>query len=99
MTSPVSAGTTVSGPGSGLSSKHPNSQTVVLALHPGEVATDMASNVDLAWEIDGIITPEESVRGMLKVIDEKGKGGRDERGGKAVGVATFWDWEGRAYPW
>jgi NAD(P)-dependent dehydrogenase (short-subunit alcohol dehydrogenase family) len=77
----------------------PARETVVLALHPGEVATDMASSVDLAWEVEGIITPEESVRKMLRVIHEKGKGGRDERGGEAVGVATFWDWEGRSYPW
>lgn len=82
-----------------LPPKNPARETVVLALHPGEVATDMASNVDLVWEVDGIITPEESVRGCLKVVDEKGRGGVDERGGKPVGVATFWDWEGRAYPW
>jgi NAD(P)-dependent dehydrogenase (short-subunit alcohol dehydrogenase family) len=80
-------------------SASPNRDTVVLALHPGEVATDMASNVDLAWEVEGIITPEESVAGMLKVIAEKGKGGVGQRGGEAVGVATFWDWRGEVYPW
>jgi NAD(P)-dependent dehydrogenase (short-subunit alcohol dehydrogenase family) len=83
-----------------LGPAHPAREMVVLALHPGEVATDMAAGgVDLAWEVEGIITPEESVRGCLKVVEEKGKGGVDERGGKLVGVATFWDWEGRAYPW
>ncbi|KAF8857263.1 NAD(P)-binding protein [Acephala macrosclerotiorum] len=81
---------------------------VVLAIHPGEVATDMASNVDLAWEVEGIIRPEESVGCMLKVIREKGWGGIDEggrltreregrRGGE--GEATFWDWRGGVYPW
>jgi NAD(P)-dependent dehydrogenase (short-subunit alcohol dehydrogenase family) len=76
----------------------PPLSTVILALHPGEVATDMA-NVNLAWEVEGIITPEESVEGMLKVIDEKGMGGVDERGGEKLGVATFWTWEGNIYPW
>jgi NAD(P)-dependent dehydrogenase (short-subunit alcohol dehydrogenase family) len=98
------AGTSTTGvPGSGIvassgtvSTAH---ETVVLALYPGEVATDVASSVDLAWEVEGIITPEESVRKMLRVIHEKGKGGVDERGGERSGVATFWDWEGRAYPW
>lgn len=81
---------------------------MVLALHPGEVATDMAANVDLAWEVEGIITPEESVRCMLKVIHEKGFGGADEGGVVSrrnegvkgeVGEASFWTWEGRRYPW
>ncbi|KAH7312990.1 short-chain dehydrogenase [Rhexocercosporidium sp. MPI-PUGE-AT-0058] len=83
-------------------------KTVVLALHPGEVSTDMASGPPLPWEVEGIITPEESIRCMLKVIGEKGFGGVDE-GGRATaksegtkqeeGAATFWTWEGRRYPW
>ncbi|KIW86108.1 hypothetical protein Z517_01502 [Fonsecaea pedrosoi CBS 271.37] len=56
----------------------------VLAMHPGEVQTDMA-NIDLDWDVEGIITPEESVTKMLKVIREKGK---DDSG-------TFWCWDGR----
>ncbi|KIW33659.1 uncharacterized protein PV07_00492 [Cladophialophora immunda] len=56
----------------------------VLAIHPGEVQTDMA-NIDVDWEVEGIITPEESVTKMLKVIGEKGK---DDSG-------TFWCWDGR----
>lgn len=57
------------------------------------------ANVALDWEVEGIITPEESVRGMLKVIEEKGKGGVNERGGEKIGTATFWTWEGNKYPW
>lgn len=56
----------------------------VLALHPGEVATDMA-DVELDWEVEGIIQPDESVREMLKVIASKGP--RDS--------GTFWCWDGR----
>lgn len=68
---------------------------VILAIHPGEVNTDMAANVELAWEAEGTITPEESVEKMLKVVDRKGKGGSE----RVKGMATFWDWEGREYPW
>lgn len=56
----------------------------------------MAANVELAWEVEGIIEVEESVRKMLVVIEEKGKGGVDNKGGDE---ATFWDWEGRVYTW
>lgn len=103
QTSSSSASTYLSSP-SASSSKPP----VVLAIHPGEVATDMASNVDLAWEVEGIISPEESIRSMLKVIADKGWGGMDEGGVASsqregrkgeVGEATFWTWEGRRYPW
>ena len=45
---------------------------------------DMA-NIDLDWEVEGIIQVEESVYGMLQVIDSKGK---DDTG-------TFWCWDGR----
>ncbi|KAB8301259.1 hypothetical protein EYC80_003145 [Monilinia laxa] len=81
---------------------------VILALHPGEVNTEMAKGVNLPWEIKGVIEVDESVRGCLKVIGEKGKGGVDE-GGRATtwasgnleedGAATFWTWDGRRYPW
>lgn len=82
-------------------------ETVVLALHPGEVSTDMA-NVDLDWEVEGIITPQESIKCMLKVVGEKGWGGVDEGGKMTIekkrtkedeGAATFWTWEGKSYPW
>jgi NAD(P)-dependent dehydrogenase (short-subunit alcohol dehydrogenase family) len=78
---------------------------VVLALHPGEVTTDMAANVSLDWDVEGIISPRESIGCMLKVIAEKGKGGIDEGGRvssggrQEEGAATFWTWEGRRYPW
>ncbi|KAJ8070811.1 hypothetical protein OCU04_001173 [Sclerotinia nivalis] len=81
---------------------------IILALHPGEVNTDMAKDVDLPWEVKGVVEVGESVRGCLKVIGEKGKGGIDE-GGKSTawaagiseeaGAATFWTWDGRRHPW
>jgi hypothetical protein len=51
-----------------------------MALHPGEVSTDMG-NITVDWEVEGQITPQESVRCMLKVIEEKGCDGKDEGGG------------------
>lgn len=68
--------------------KRKDDDTVILAMHPGEVATsvtdrpevparrslvhsDMA-NVDLPWEVEGIITPEQSVSAMINVIQSKG---------------------------
>lgn len=71
---------------------------VVLALHPGEVATDMAAQTSVAWEVEGVITARESVTCMLDVIGRKGKGGPEEGGGRP-GKATFWTWEGEEYPW
>ncbi|EPS34684.1 hypothetical protein PDE_09648 [Penicillium oxalicum 114-2] len=62
------------------------SRTCILAIHPGEVETDMA-NIDLGWEVHGSIQADESVRCMLKVIEEK-----DETG-------SFWCWDGRRHPW
>jgi len=61
----------------------------VLALHPGEVQTDMANNITVDWEVEGIIQAPESVSKMLKVIDEKDK----------FQSGTFWCWDGREYPW
>jgi hypothetical protein len=43
------------------------------------------ANIDLDWEVEGIITPEESVTKMLEVFATKGK---DDSG-------TFWCWDGR----
>ncbi len=79
-----------------------------MAIHPGEVTTDMAANVNVDWDVEGIITPQESIRCMLRVIKEKGFGGVDEGGRLAMdkmggrteeGAANFWTWEGRRYPW
>ncbi|KAJ5177129.1 uncharacterized protein N7482_003006 [Penicillium canariense] len=58
----------------------------ILAMHPGEVQTDMA-NIDVDWEVEGSIQPAESVTGMLKVIGEKNESG------------SFWCWDGRRHPW
>lgn len=41
------------------------------------------ANIDLGWEVHGSIQADESVRCMLKVIEEK-----DETG-------SFWCWDGR----
>ncbi|KAI1177127.1 NAD(P)-binding protein [Nemania sp. FL0916] len=69
-------------------SKEKKRETVVLALHPGEVATDMA-DIEIDWEVEGSIDAPESVSAMLQVIAEKG----------TAGTATFWCWDGRNYPW
>lgn len=61
------------------------SNTSVLALHPGEVATDMAK-IELAWEVVGQMTAEESVRSCLKTLDCKS---REDHG-------TFWTWDNKA---
>ncbi|KAH8700372.1 putative short-chain dehydrogenase [Talaromyces proteolyticus] len=69
--------------------KRKKSETIILALHPGEVATDMG-NIEISWELDGgQITAEESVQDMVKVIQSKTI---DQTG-------TFWTWENREYPW
>jgi NAD(P)-dependent dehydrogenase (short-subunit alcohol dehydrogenase family) len=64
--------------------KRKDDDTIILAMHPGEVATDMA-NVQLPWEVQGIITPEESVKGMIEVIQSKG----------IQHSGTFWTWENK----
>ncbi|KAG9503440.1 hypothetical protein J7337_006285 [Fusarium musae] len=61
----------------------------VLALHPGEVHTDMNSGEVGTWDVGTLLEPEESVSGMLKVISEKNHND----------TGTFWCWDGRAYPW
>ena len=43
------------------------------------------ADVELDWEVEGIISPEESVSAMLKVIVSK----TVEHSG------TFWTWEGK----
>ncbi|TKX24259.1 hypothetical protein C1H76_3501 [Elsinoe australis] len=68
--------------------KRKDDDTVILAMHPGEVATDM-QNIETGWTVEGIITPEESVMGMMKVIQSKG----------IKDSGSFWTWEGERYPW
>lgn len=60
------------------------SEICVIAMHPGEVSTDMA-NVELGWEVEGVITAEESVRDMLRVLE----------GLKSKDSGTFWRWDGK----
>ncbi|KAI9712724.1 MAG: hypothetical protein M1820_001345 [Bogoriella megaspora] len=62
--------------------KRQDDDTIILAMHPGEVATDMGS-IDVAWQVDGIITPEQSVAAMINVIQSKG----------IQHSGTFWTWE------
>jgi hypothetical protein len=47
--------------------------------------SDMA-NIELPWEVEGLITPEESVSAMFKVIASKG----------IQHSGTFWTWEDKA---
>lgn len=64
--------------------KRKDSKTAVLALHPGEVSTDMAKDVEISWEIEAkILSVEESVSACVRVIEGKGV----EDSGK------FWTWE------
>lgn len=65
-----------------------NYSTTILAIHPGEVATDMA-NVSLGWEVEGIINVDESVAGMVRVVEQK----------TVLDTGTFWTWEGKRHPW
>ncbi|KAF5674646.1 protoporphyrinogen oxidase [Fusarium circinatum] len=58
----------------------------VLALHPGEVHTDMNSGEVGTWDVGTLLEPGESVSGMLKVINEKNH----------TETGTFWCWDGRA---
>ncbi|GAB1519820.1 hypothetical protein RhiTH_002890 [Rhizoctonia solani] len=58
------------------------SNVAVGLLHPGWVQTDMGGS-------GAIVTPEDSVRGMLQVIDKLDIG---NSGG-------FWDYEGKEHPW
>ncbi|KEF51626.1 uncharacterized protein A1O9_12261 [Exophiala aquamarina CBS 119918] len=43
------------------------------------------ANIEVEWEVEGIISPQESVTKMLKVIEEKGKSDS----------GTFWCWDGK----
>ena len=68
--------------------KRKGSSTTVIALHPGEVETDMA-NVELGWEVEGQMTPAESVASCISVIESK----------TPAESGTFWTWEDKPYPW
>jgi hypothetical protein len=82
--------------------KREDDDTIILAMHPGEVATlvlfqmkmwerfltagsDMA-NIEIPWDVDGVMTAEQSVSAMLPVIQSKG----------IQHSGTFWTWENKA---
>lgn len=64
--------------------KRKGSNITILALHPGEVKTDMA-NIDLGWDVEGQMTPTESVFACIKVIESK----------STQDTGTFWTWENK----
>jgi hypothetical protein len=43
------------------------------------------ANIDLDWDVEGIIQANESVKGMLEVINSKDH----------TDSGTFWCWDGR----
>ena len=53
------------------------------------------ANIDVGWEVEGILTPQESVEKMLAVIPTK----------TMQDTGTFWTWEGKVssisllHPW
>lgn len=63
-------------------------EVCVLAMHPGEVATDMA-NIEVGWDVEGVIGAEESVRCMLQVLGER----------TARESGSFWRWDGTEHGW
>ncbi|PGH34567.1 hypothetical protein GX50_02650 [[Emmonsia] crescens] len=63
--------------------KRKSRKTIILALHPGEVATDMGK-IEIGWDLDGgQITAEVSVLAMIDVIRSK----------NIKDTGTFWTWE------
>ena len=42
-------------------------------------------DIDIAWEVEGLLSPAESIAGMLAVITQKG----------LADSGTFWTWDGR----
>ncbi|KAH9819328.1 NAD(P)-binding protein [Teratosphaeria destructans] len=69
--------------------KRKGNSTTVICLHPGEVKTDMANIEGLGWEIQGQMTPEESVTQCIVTIESK----------ERTDSGTFWTWENKPYPW
>ncbi|KAL4935829.1 hypothetical protein BDV06DRAFT_228461 [Aspergillus oleicola] len=64
--------------------KRKKKDTIILALHPGEVATDMGK-IEISWDLDGgQISAEESVSALIGVIESK----------TSEHTGTFWTWEG-----
>ena len=46
------------------------------------------ANISVGWEVDGIISAEQSVAGMLRVVESK----------TIQDSGTFWTWEGLVSP-
>ena len=46
------------------------------------------ANISVGWEVDGIISAERSVAGMLRVVESK----------TIQDSGTFWTWEGLVSP-
>lgn len=46
------------------------------------------ANVSVGWEVEGIISAQESVAGMLRVVEKK----------TLQDTGTFWTWEGNVSP-
>lgn len=68
--------------------KRKHEETIILAIHPGEVSTDMA-DIEVSWEVEGQMTPEESVKAMIPVINSK----------TLQDSGSFWTWKNEQYPW
>lgn len=64
--------------------KRQGRKTTILLLHPGEVKTDMAS-IEVAWEVEGQMTPRESVEQCIETIESK----------TYEDSGTFWTWENK----
>ena len=47
------------------------------------------ANISLGWEVEGIINADESVAGMLRVVEQK----------TILDTGTFWTWEGNVSSW
>ena len=43
------------------------------------------AKIDISWDIEGMLTPQESVEGMLRVIGSKG----------SAESGSFWTWDGQ----
>ena len=67
--------------------KRKDDDTIIIAMHPGEVATDM-SNIGVPWPVK-MITPEESVGKMITVIQSK----------LIQHSGTFWTYENTPHSW
>lgn len=47
------------------------------------------AKIDTTWEIEGVISPQESIRNMILVITRLCHGD----------TGSFWRWDGERHPW